>query len=160
MRKINNPFHELEGYNCFACCPNNEHGLQMDFYEDGDYVCAKWTPKTYFEGYPNILHGGIQSTLLDEIAAWAVYVKGQTSGVTSRMNVKYHKPVLVRGNSLLLRAKILEVRRRFANIKAELINSDGEVCSEADLVYYMYPQEIAKTQYFYPEYSKFFDENK
>jgi uncharacterized protein (TIGR00369 family) len=130
----------------------------MDFFEDGEYVCANWTPKTHFEGYPNILHGGIQSTLLDEIAAWAVYIKGRTSGVTSRMNVKYHKPVAVKGNTLLLRAKITETRRRFATIKAELINSDGEVCSEAELVYYMFPKDVAETQYSYPDYSKFFDE--
>ena len=159
MKKINNPFHELQGYNCFACCPTNEHGLQMNFYEDGDYVCANWTPKTQFEGYPNILHGGIQSTLLDEIAAWAVYIKGQTSGVTSRMNVKYHKPVVVKNNNLLLRARIIDIRRNFATIKAELINSDGVLCSEADLVYYMHPKEVAQSQYFYPKYSKFFDEN-
>ena len=158
MRKINNPFHALEGYNCFACCPTNEHGLQMDFYEDGEYVCANWKPKTHFEGYPNILHGGIQSTLLDEIAAWAVYVKGCTSGVTSRMNVKYHKPVAVKGNTLLLRAKIVEVRRRFAPIKAELINEKGELCSEAELVYYMFPTDIAKAQYSYPEHTDFFKE--
>lgn len=158
MRKINNPFHELKGYNCFACCPTNEHGLQMDFFEDGEYVCANWTPKTHFEGYPNILHGGIQSTLLDEIAAWAVYIKGRTSGVTSRMNVKYHKPVAVKENTLLLRAKITETRRQFVTIKAELINSDGEVCSEAELVYYMFPKDVAETQYSYPDYSKFFDE--
>ena len=158
MRKIHNPFHALEGYNCFACCPTNEHGLQMDFYEDGEYVCANWKPKTHFEGYPNILHGGIQSTLLDEIAAWAVYVKGCTSGVTSRMNVKYHKPVAVKGNTLLLRAKIVEVRRRFATIKAELINEKGELCSEAELVYYMFPTDIAKAQYSYPEHADFFKE--
>ena len=130
----------------------------MDFYEDGEYVCANWKPKTHFEGYPNILHGGIQSTLLDEIAAWAVYVKGCTSGVTSRMNVKYHKPVAVKGNTLLLRAKIVEIRRRFATIKAELMNEKGELCSEAELVYYMFPAEVAKAQYSYPEHADFFKE--
>ncbi len=156
-KKIKNPFTSLRGYNCFACCPTNEQGLQMEFYEEGDYVCAKWKPKTQFQGYPNILHGGIQSTLLDEIAAWAVYIKARTSGVTSRMNVKYHKPVLMSNESLLLRAKITDVRRQFATIKAELISDNGEVASEAEIIYYLFAEEVAKKEYFYPEYSEFFD---
>lgn len=28
----------MEGYNCFGCAPNNEAGVKMEFYEDGDEV--------------------------------------------------------------------------------------------------------------------------
>ena len=36
MKKIINPWKGLEGYNCFGCAPNNEAGVRMEFYEDGD----------------------------------------------------------------------------------------------------------------------------
>ena len=39
------------------------------------------------------LHGGIQAVLLDEICAWVVLRKLQTTGVTSKMETRYMKPV-------------------------------------------------------------------
>ena len=80
MRKIINTYNNLEGYNCFGCSSNNEQGLQMEFYEDGEFVVSYWEPKQHFAGYGNILHGGIQSLILDEIASWVVYVKVKTAG--------------------------------------------------------------------------------
>ena len=40
MKKIINPWKGLEGYNCFGCAPNNEAGIKMEFYEDGDEVVS------------------------------------------------------------------------------------------------------------------------
>ena len=40
MKKIINPWKGLEGYNCFGCASNNEAGLKMEFYEDGDEVVS------------------------------------------------------------------------------------------------------------------------
>ena len=36
MKKIINPWKDMEGYNCFGCSPDNEAGVRMEFYEDGD----------------------------------------------------------------------------------------------------------------------------
>ena len=41
MKKIINPWKDLEGYNCFGCAPNNEAGVRMEFYEDGDEIVSK-----------------------------------------------------------------------------------------------------------------------
>ena len=70
MEKIINPWEGMEGYFCFGCAPNNESGLKMEFYEDGDEIVSKWVPEARFQGWLNTLHGGIQATLLDEICAW------------------------------------------------------------------------------------------
>ena len=35
MKKIINPWKDMEGYNCFGCSPDNEAGVRMEFYEDG-----------------------------------------------------------------------------------------------------------------------------
>ena len=45
MKRIINPYQGMsreEGYHCFACAPRNEHGLHMEFYEDGDEVVCYW----------------------------------------------------------------------------------------------------------------------
>ena len=91
-RKIINPFAGRSGYNCFGCSPDNKLGLQLSFLNEGEYIVARWLPQPQFQGYHNLLHGGIQATLLDEIASWYVYARLHTAGVTSRLAVRYRKP--------------------------------------------------------------------
>ena len=45
MKKIINPWKDMEGYNCFGCSPDNEAGVRMEFYEDGDEVVSIWKPR-------------------------------------------------------------------------------------------------------------------
>ena len=84
MRKISNPFEGKQGYNCFGCCKDNPIGAHMDFYEDGDDIVSFWKPDGNYQGWVNVLHGGIQATLMDEIAGWVVFRKLQLMGVTSK----------------------------------------------------------------------------
>lgn len=49
MKKIINPWKGLEGYNCFGCAPNNEAGVRMEFYEDGDEIVSIWKPRPEYQ---------------------------------------------------------------------------------------------------------------
>ena len=111
MKKIINPWKDLEGYNCFGCAPNNESGVKMEFYEDGDEVVSIWKRRPEYQGWLNTLHGGIQSVLLDEICGWVVVRKLQTSGVTSKMETRFRKPVSTTDSHVVLRASIREQKR-------------------------------------------------
>lgn len=155
-RKINNPYAKMEGYNCFGCSPANHLGLRMEFYEEGDYLISEWDPDNRFGGYKNVLHGGIQATLLDEIASWCIQIKLKTAGVTANMNIRYKKPVFIDQGRLLLKAKIGEEHRRIVNVKTELFNADGELCCEGDVKYFCYPEKIAREKLYFPEFEEFF----
>ncbi|SDC88907.1 PaaI family thioesterase [Williamwhitmania taraxaci] len=158
MKKIRNPFTESYGSdaNCFGCSPNNKCGLNLEFYEQDEEMIAFWKPQKTFEGYLNVLHGGIQATLLDEIASWVVYVKCQTSGVTANLTVAYKKPVFIDGGDIKLKARIIERNKRLVTIKAELYNGNEELCSEAEIRYFLFPQQIAKEKYYYPGVEAFY----
>ena len=84
MKEIKNPFLDRKDYCCFGCSPANHIGLRMKFYEEEEFVVSEWLPRSEFEGYANVLHGGIQATLMDEIASWTIYVKAGTGGVTRK----------------------------------------------------------------------------
>ena len=156
MRKLTNPFISKTDYQCFGCAPNNNNGLQMEFYEDGEYLISEWEPKTFLQGYGNVLHGGIQSTILDEIASWVVYVKAKTGGVTANLEVKYKKSAYVNKGPLKARAKLTDVDKRFAYISAELLDHEGKICSEAKLRYYIFPEETARKKLDYPGHEAFY----
>ena len=155
MREVNNPYKGLDGYLCFGCCPDNEFGLRLKFSENGEFIESEWEPASYFQGYKNILHGGIQASLLDEIAGWVVSVKLGTSGVTSHLDVRYKKPVRVDEGNLKLRARIIKQEKSIATVEAQLLNSKGISCAEAVIEYYVLPEEKAKRDFHYPGKEKF-----
>ncbi|RLD32451.1 MAG: PaaI family thioesterase [Bacteroidetes bacterium] len=160
MRKILNPYVHVEGYNCFACSPNNENGLQMQFVEDGDYVTCEWEPRGFLQGYNNILHGGIQATLLDEIASWFVQIKLKTAGVTSSMNIRLRRTVYVNKGNLKLRAWLKETRRNLVDVYVELINPDGKVGAEGVITYFTFSPETAREKLNYPKPEEFFEQKE
>lgn len=157
MRKINNPFTGRPSYNCFGCSPGNPHGLHLEFFEDGEEVICNWTPEDNLQGYENVLHGGIQSTLMDEIASWAVYVKAKTAGVTARLEVKFRKPVYTDAGPLTVRGKIISQNKRIVTVDTRLFDAKGICCAEGKVDYFVMSPDQAKEKLNYPGYEKFFD---
>ncbi|MFH1119204.1 MAG: PaaI family thioesterase [Bacteroidota bacterium] len=148
--KIKNPFTKREGYNCFGCSPDNPIGLKLEFLTEGEFVIAEWQPDPWFRGWNNTLHGGIQATLLDELASWLVFVKLNTSGVTSKMEVKLRKPVATNNGTLYLRGKLREMKRNIAVIDTWLSDHEMVVCTEAVMYYYTFPEKLAREKFWYP----------
>ena len=144
MRKIKNPWLQKEGYHCFGCCPDNPAGVHMEFFEDGDEVVCFWLPQAHFQGWVDTLHGGILSTLIDEIASWVVFRKLQTTGVTNKLEVKFMKPIMTTENQITLRARLVEMKRQVAFIEVKVYNSQEELCTEGKAVYFTANQEKAR----------------
>lgn len=149
MEKIKNPWLHKEGYNCIGCCPTNPIGVKLSFYEEGEDIVSSWEPKANFQGWVNTLHGGIQALLLDEICSWVVFRKMQTYGVTSKMETRYLKSILITDGCISLRARMKETRRNIAIIEAELYNKEGELCTSAVCTYFTFNKEKAKESGFY-----------
>lgn len=146
MRKIVNPWKGLDGYKCFGCAPDNPFGLHMEFYEDGEDIVAFWKPESCYQGWLGTLHGGIQTTLMDELAGWVVMRKLQTSGMTSRLEAKFIKPISTNDVKLEIRGRIKDRKRNAIFIETEIYNSQKELCSRADLVYFVSVPEQAREE--------------
>ena len=159
IRSIINPYAKGQAkneYNCFGCAPNNAQGLHLHFNDCGDYIEAHWHPEKQFEGFHNVLHGGIQATLLDEVAAWVVFTKCKTAGVTQRMKIEYPAAVYLSTGVLKLTGRLKEQQDKSAVIEAELINAEGKLCAQAEVVYYLFPEAIARRKFNYPGVEAFY----
>jgi len=158
-KKILNPYSHIQGYNCFGCAPHNEHGLQMEFFLEGEELISEWQPKGFLQGYFNILHGGIQATLIDEIGNWLVMILLKTGSVTSELHVKYLKPVRIdKKGKITLKAKLVENKNNLAKVYVELFDAEGVKCAEGEPVYFVYPPAIAKRKLYFPDYQDFFEQ--
>jgi len=158
MKKIKNPFvHSKDhNYECFGCSPLNSVGLKLEFWDAGNEIISKWIPKKHLEGYLNIVHGGIQATILDEIASWTVYTKCKTAGVTSNLEIKYKSPLYMDRGEITIRAHVGGVNKMLAYIKASIEDSKGKICAEGTVTYYLFPLEVAKEKYQYPGVEAFY----
>ena len=158
MKAIKNPYANMPGHVCFGCSPENVDGLNMRFFEEGEKVVSLWTPTPRFQGYPGVLHGGIQATLLDEIASWVVYVKLQTAGVTAAMEVRYKRPVLIDRGDLRLEAWVEKLNHRLVSIRTVLFDHLGNTGSEGLFHYRVFPEQEARNRFFYPGAEAFQEE--
>jgi acyl-coenzyme A thioesterase PaaI-like protein len=129
---------------CFGCGHQNPHGLKLVFFAEPDGgVYADWTPTRENEGFNGIAHGGIITTVLDEVMGWAVYHQ-QIWAVTGKLSVSFRKPVVV-GEATRATARITDERGRKLQLTAELRRtSDGELLAEAEAVFVKVPQDRAE----------------
>lgn len=157
MIKLINPFLlKKDNYDCFGCSPNNVHGLRMEFWDNGDSILSFWKPKNYLEGYLRVVHGGIQATMHDEIASWVVYTKCKVSGVTSNLDVKYKKPLVIGDEDVIVKGELYDHNRRFATIKTSISNSEGVIYSIAEVKYFLFSKEDSIDKYQYPGFEAFY----
>lgn len=150
MTKIKNPYNELPGYNCFGCSAKNPIGLHLEFDLIDDAVVTYWRPTNDYQGWDNVLHGGIIATLLDEAASWAVQAFLDTCGVTSQLQINYLRPVLIDKGAVRVEARLKsKPDDRHAVIATRLYDADSLLCAAADVTYYIYPQDEARENFNY-----------
>ncbi|MCX7779790.1 MAG: PaaI family thioesterase [Negativicutes bacterium] len=114
---------------CFACGKNNPIGLKLTFREENDRYISTFTAGPEHQGYDNIVHGGIVSTLLDEITARYIYHKG-LNAVTARLEVRFRHPTPV-GQELTITGWVTGQRGRIYELAGQVALSDGTVTAEA-----------------------------
>lgn len=119
--------------NCLVCGIENDFGLKTKFYESEDgEIIGIFTPHDKLQSYPNVLHGGISATILDETIGRAIMAKyGQNSfGVTLELNIKYKKPVPL-NTELKVVGRMTNDRGRIYEGSGELILPNGDVAVSA-----------------------------
>ncbi|MBP5524736.1 MAG: PaaI family thioesterase [Paludibacteraceae bacterium] len=147
MKKVRSPWLGQEGYDCIACSPTNPIGLKMEFYVDGEEMIGIWKSKPHYNGWCGVVHGGIQSLMLDEVGAWWVHYFKQSATVTARLDVKFIKSVKSSWPEIKLKATKVRDLRKFVALHIELLSPEGEVCGSAEGTYYIVPKEESEKDY-------------
>jgi len=116
---------------CFACGPANAAGLKMRFFANQDSVVSWLTVPDHLQGWNKLVHGGVTSTILDEIMSWAAIHLLKTIILTKSMRVEFRKPVFI-GQPLRAVGRVVEIKNeREAVMEGLLYGPEDEVCAEA-----------------------------
>jgi len=132
---------KIKGQYCFACGTANPIGLNLQFYHLGGAVCSEITLDKVYEGWQNVAHGGIISTLLDEIMSWTIMYFKKVFLVTRKMDVKYVKPVLI-GTPLTVKGWLVDDSEPpKVRAKAEIRDDEGGLLVRSSGEFVMIPKE-------------------
>jgi uncharacterized protein (TIGR00369 family) len=114
---------------CFVCGVNNPVGLHLDV-EDGDgWAKANWTIEAPYVGYENILHGGIQAAIMDDMMSHATYSMN-VDALTVHLEMDYKAPAYV-GETITCEAYVEHYGGRKSIKTAGIIKRGDTVISEA-----------------------------
>ena len=117
-----------DGY-CFACGPKNPIGLKLNFHLSGETIITEFTPKKEHQGYLNIVHGGIITTLLDE-AMVKLAIALKMPAVTAHLDVRLKEPLNV-GEKIIVKAEILSKTTKLLETSAKAVTADNIIIAEA-----------------------------
>ena len=129
---------------CFACGTSNPHGLHMKFYYDGcKYITSSLKLEERFKGWDQLIHGGIISTILDELMAWAMIYTTKNIMLTKSITTAYHNK-LITNTEIQAFAWIEEIKTKEVILKSELYDDKNKLCAQATGVYAIFPVKLAK----------------
>lgn len=123
-----------DGY-CFVCGKLNAEGLQLSFQKTEQGITARFSIPRRFQGYQNIVHGGIIAALLDEASVKLLALEGARA-VTAEMNLRYRKPLRVEENAEV-RAFLKERQKRICLVDAMIKDQSGDTVASGTVKLFM-----------------------
>jgi uncharacterized protein (TIGR00369 family) len=120
-----------DGHNCFGCGPTNAYGLRMKFFTDEKSLFSWVTIPGHLCGWDNLAHGGVLSTILDEMMGWTTIHFSKKFALTNAMSVKFHKSVYI-GEQIRVEGRVIEVKgERHATAEAHIYKGENTLCAES-----------------------------
>jgi len=113
---------------CFVCGKENPIGLQLTFIEKDESYITTFTAGPQHQGYDGIMHGGLVSTILDEVMARYLYAQG-FNAVTAKLEVRFRKPTPI-GQQLTATGRVVGKRGNMYELVSEITLPDGTITAQ------------------------------
>jgi uncharacterized protein (TIGR00369 family) len=131
-------------HNCFGCSSTNQYGLQMKFLTDGESVYSQMEVPDHLCGWSNIVHGGVLTTILDEIMSWSAIHLLKRIALTRTLTVEFVKPVPV-GRTLRAEARVREADgKNDAITEGVICDPRGDTCARATANFKVFSPAVAR----------------
>ena len=116
---------------CFGCSPANSAGLRLEFFTDGESIYSWIKVPGHLSGWKNLVHGGVISTILDEVMGRSVIYKMKCLPMTKSMTIDYLKPISI-DKELRAEARLVEIRsEREVLAEGFIFNEEDELCAKS-----------------------------
>jgi len=118
---------------CFGCGKKNPFGLRLKFSRVGSGVRTEFTPGECYQSWPDIIHGGIIATILDEAMGYATLMSGNFGFLTASIQINLRRPAYV-NSKLIVNAEVVGNQRRKLEVAGSLSLPDGTLVADGKAV--------------------------
>jgi len=125
---------------CFGCGSENPIGLRLRFDVADGGVTARFRPRPEYQGWDQMLHGGIILTLLDETLAYAALFAAGPA-VTAELRARLRNPAPL-DREYTLFGRVIKQRLGMVQAHAEIKDAEGALFAEADGKFMLLPDPI------------------
>jgi len=125
------PFVMVDDGMCFACGDRNPRGLNLKFtvFPQKRRIETTLTLSPEFQGWRGVVHGGIITTILDELMAKIAQELG-IKAVTASLEVRF-KNIARISEEIRAIGEVTRIEKRLIYAQAQAFRNDGTVIAEA-----------------------------
>ena len=115
---------------CFGCGENNPIGAKLSFFKINDKSVGSifLVPNTW-GGWGKIVHGGLQTVLMDEVSGWTVITLLEELCLTVNVEMQFISPLYVEEEVEII-GEIVENKEKDILVRSYLKNNEGQVCTK------------------------------
>lgn len=104
---------------CFGCGSENDAGLGLKPWRDGEWIVAEYHPKPKHRGFTTVVHGGIIASVLDEVVTSSAAIAVKALTATVKLEIEFLAPMKLDGTFV--------VRGRYTGEKDGFHTAEGAI---------------------------------
>lgn len=133
-----------DNHGCFGCDPENECGLHMSFKTDGTWVYSRVDIPAHVRGWKRLTHGGIITTMLDEVMSWGAIAMLGSMILTKNISVNFLQPIPVE-TTVIAASRVKEVSSpRESIMEARIEDLEGALLATGEGIFATFSLERAQ----------------
>ncbi len=118
----------------FFLSPERPDGLQLQIFHEDGIIYSDLFIDNRFEGYAEVLHGGMIFGILDVIVWYAIVMKTKMVAMTRKAEMEFFKPIMC-STPYRAKAEMLRTEDRDIISTAWIEDSAGEVYARLNAVF-------------------------
>jgi len=118
----------------FFSSPKRSDGLQLTMMCDGNLVYTDFFVDRRFEGYKNVVHGGMIFGVLDNIIWDVIILETKKITMTRKVEMEFLKPILC-NKHYKAQGKFIKIEKKDIHATAWVEDENGEVYARVNAVF-------------------------
>ena len=136
---------------CFGCGPQNPNGLQMQFSANDSQLRSELVIPGHLRGWSSLVHGGVITTILDEMMGWTGIYFLNRFLLTKDIKVRFRLPVYIE-EAVTVTGYIGDHHSdNQVTLIAELRNAKGQLAAKAEGEFVLFSPEKFASMNLVPE---------
>jgi uncharacterized protein (TIGR00369 family) len=118
----------------FFLSPKRKDGLQLTMMYENNCVYTDFFVDRRFEGYTNVVHGGMIFGVLDVILWYVILMETKKMAMTRKVEMEFFKPIMC-GAHYRAKGKFIRIEKKDIHASAWVEDEHGEVYSRVNAIF-------------------------